>query len=165
MNNEFFNLAAPKVLEIAERMKQRRHMLALAESCTGGLVAATIAAQPGVSSFLCGSVVSYARHVKQTVLGVDAAVLQAHGEVHVETARAMARGARTHLKADWGVSITGVAGPTGGSVDKPVGFVCFGVVGPSFEEVQERRFGSLARQDIQQQSVLFAFDLLLDAIR
>jgi PncC family amidohydrolase len=165
MTNEFFAFATPKVLEIARQMGERKQSLALAESCTGGLVSATIAAQPGVSSFLWGGVVSYSRQVKQNILGVDAALLDKWGEVHVETARAMARGARTHLKSDWGVSITGIAGPGGGSSEKPVGLVCFGIVGPNFEKTVEQRFGNLARQDIQQQSVLFAFDLLLDAIR
>lgn len=129
-----------------------------------------VVAEPGVSNFFNGSVVSYSRSAKVDILGVPLPLIQTHGEVSLPVAVAMARGARQALSADWAVSVTGVAGPTGGSADKPVGFVCFAVSGPGFEQAQSRRFlsaaqGDAIRQDIQRQSAVFAFEFLLTAMR
>jgi PncC family amidohydrolase len=154
-----------KILAIANRFNFRGMTLGFAESCTGGLASALLASQPGVSSFFLGSVVSYARSVKSDVLGVPASLLAVHGEVSEPVARAMARGARQNLKVDWAVAITGIAGPNGGTADKPVGLVHFAVCGPGFEVAERRLFGSQSREDIQRQAALFAFDLLLSAVR
>ncbi len=159
----------PVVGEQLERLisicLKRRYRLAFAESCTGGLISATLSAQPGVSAFFQGSVVSYARSVKVKTLGVPSTLLQANGEVSLPTALAMARGVCTALDANWGLSVTGVAGPTGGSATKPVGCVCFAIVGPSFERVVQQQFAAHGgRQDIQRQATLFAFDFLLNAM-
>ena len=109
---------------------------------------------------------SYARAVKEHVLKISSALLKTHGEVSVTVALAMARGVRQVLGADWAVSVTGIAGPGGGSADKPVGYVCFAVVGPGFEKVVSQQFGAHGgRQDIQRQCALFAFDFLLNAMR
>jgi PncC family amidohydrolase len=164
-----------KVKDLERLCRLRGWSVATAESCTGGLLSSWITSQPGVSSFFKGSVVSYSRSVKENVLGVSSNLLAVHGEVSQPVARAMAKGAVAHLEVDWAVAITGVAGPSGGSQEKPVGFVCFAVVGPGFEESRFKHFtpaaesamgaGSTSREDIQRQSALFAFDLLLNAMR
>jgi PncC family amidohydrolase len=154
------------IKQLESLCKQRGLTVGLAESCTGGLLSSWIASHPGVSSFFQGAVVSYARDVKASILNVPERLLKTHGEVSLPVASAMAAGAREALHCDWAVSITGVAGPTGGTVEKPVGFVCFAAVGPGFEKAVSKRFeASGGRQDIQRQAALFAFDFLLNAIR
>lgn len=154
-----------RVLRLEALCKARGTTVGLAESCTGGLLSSWICAHPGVSSFFLGAVVSYARSVKRDVLGVPETLLQAHGDVSVPVAKAMANGACEHLGCAWAVSITGVAGPSGGSPQKPVGTVCFAVVGPGLEKAVTQQFpASGGRQDIQRQAALFAFDLLLNAM-
>jgi PncC family amidohydrolase len=94
-----------------------------AESCTGGLVAHAITSRPGSSGYYLGGVVSYSNDVKASLLGVPTDVLDTHGAVSAQVALAMAAGVRTRLGADIGVGVTGVAGPDGGTADKPVGLV------------------------------------------
>jgi PncC family amidohydrolase len=101
--------------------------VALAESCTGGLVAAALTAIPGSSGYFLGGVVSYSDEAKRDLLGVDAAVLAAHGAVSAQVARAMAEGARARFGASIAASVTGIAGPDGGSAEKPVGLTYIGV--------------------------------------
>ncbi len=101
--------------------------LALAESCTGGLLAAQITAIAGSSGYFLGGVVAYSNDLKERLLGVAPAILAAHGAVSLETARAMAIGARMISGADYGLAVTGIAGPSGGTPEKPVGTVCFGL--------------------------------------
>ena len=108
--------------------------LATAESCTGGLVAARLTAVPGSSDVFLGSVVAYANEVKETGLGVAGSLLAEHGAVSAEAAAAMAHGVRERLGADVGVAVTGIAGPGGGSEDKPVGLVFAHAVGPDGEK-------------------------------
>jgi PncC family amidohydrolase len=101
--------------------------VALAESCTGGLVAAALTETAGSSGFFLGGVVSYADAAKRDLLGVDADVLAAHGAVSAQVARAMAEGARDRFGASLAASVTGIAGPDGGSAEKPVGLTYLGV--------------------------------------
>jgi len=101
--------------------------VAVAESCTGGMVAAAITAVPGSSGYFLGGVVSYADEAKRDLLGVDEAVLAAHGAVSAQVARAMAEGARARFGASVAASVTGIAGPDGGSAEKPVGLTYIGV--------------------------------------
>lgn len=101
--------------------------LALAESCTGGLLAAQITGIAGSSGYFLGGVVAYSNDLKERLLGVAPAILAAHGAVSLETARAMAIGARQISGADYGLAVTGIAGPSGGTPEKPVGTVCFGL--------------------------------------
>jgi PncC family amidohydrolase len=101
--------------------------VSVAESCTGGLVAAAITAVPGSSGYFLGGVVSYADEAKRDVLGVEPAVLAAHGAVSAQTARAMAEGARAQFGTTVAASVTGIAGPDGGSAEKPVGLTYIGI--------------------------------------
>jgi nicotinamide-nucleotide amidase len=101
--------------------------VAVAESCTGGLMAARLTEQPGSSEYFAGGVVSYSNEAKRDLLGVDAALIEQHGAVSLEVAEAMADGALARFEADTAVAITGVAGPGGGTEAKPVGYVCWAV--------------------------------------
>ena len=110
--------------------RDRGFTLATAESCTGGLLAARLTAVPGYSDVTLGGVVAYGNEVKESTLGVPAALLEEHGAVSAEVAAALARGARERLGADVAVAVTGVAGPGGGTEEKPVGLVYFHVETP-----------------------------------
>jgi nicotinamide-nucleotide amidase len=114
-------------------LRERGLTLATAESCTGGLVSARLTDVPGSSAVLVGGIVAYSNDVKAAQLGVPEAVLQEHGAVSAETAAAMARSARERLGADVAVSVTGVAGPDGGTEEKPVGLVFLHASGPQGE--------------------------------
>lgn len=123
---------------VGELLKQQGRSLALAESCTGGLVGNRITNVPGSSGYLRGGFVAYSNEMKEAQLGVSADTLREHGAVSEATAREMAVGARTRLGADIGLAITGVAGPDGGTPDKPVGTVCFGLA--TADQVIARRY-------------------------
>ena len=111
--------------ELGSRLLERGEWLATAESCTGGWVAQAVTAIAGSSTWFERGFVTYSNAAKQDMLGVAAVTLGRHGAVSEQTARAMAQGALVHSRADWALAITGVAGPTGGSPEKPVGTVCF----------------------------------------
>jgi nicotinamide-nucleotide amidase len=115
---------------VLDLCRARGYTLATAESCTGGLVAARLTAVPGYSDVTLGGVVAYGNEIKEGVLGVPAALVEEHGAVSPEVAEALARGARERLGADVAVAITGVAGPGGGTEEKPVGLVHFHVETP-----------------------------------
>lgn len=114
---------------VGKQLQEKRQSVAVAESCTGGLVAAQITATAGASGYFSGGIIAYDNEVKRRLLGVPDAVLRRHGAVSAECATAMAQGVRMRLKTDWGISVTGVAGPSGGSVAKPVGTVFIGLSG------------------------------------
>ena len=105
----------------------RQMTCATAESCTGGGIGAAITSISGASAVYKGGIISYANEAKENLLGVKSEILAQHGAVSPETAAQMAQGARQRLKVDLAVSVTGVAGPTGGTPEKPVGLVWFGV--------------------------------------
>ena len=119
------------IVELARRLQEtciaRGLTVALAESCTGGLVAAALTETPGSSGFFVGGIVSYADEAKRDLLGVGGDVLAAHGAVSAQVARAMAEGARDRFGASVAGSVTGIAGPDGGSPEKPVGLTYLGV--------------------------------------
>ncbi len=116
---------------VVQQLRARGATVATAESCTGGLVSARLTEVPGASDVLLGALVAYSNQVKESQLGVPSDLLVSHGAVSAETARAMAEGVCQCLGSDWGVAITGIAGPTGGSVEKPVGLVHWAVAGPT----------------------------------
>lgn len=121
---------------VAALLHARGLTVATAESCTGGRVAASLVEIPGTSAIFGESYVTYSNEAKQRLLGVPAEVLEAHGAVSVETAHAMAKGVRRAAGADLGVGITGIAGPGGGSAEKPVGLVHIAVAGPGDDDLR-----------------------------
>ena len=125
---------------VGRTLRNRGVTLAIAESCTGGLVGSMLTREPGASDFLLLDAVTYANSAKARVLGVDEDVLRAHGAVSSEVAALMAEGARRASGSDVALSLTGVAGPTGGTEDKPVGTVYLGVTGAHGTEVKHRVF-------------------------
>src|SRR5256885_11365201 len=133
--------AATALLDLC---KAKKLMVAAAESCTGGLVVGALTDIAGSSAVVDRGFVTYTNEAKQQMLGVPAATLEAHGAVSRETAEAMAKGALAHSSADLVVSITGVAGPGGGTTEKPVGLVHFGAASRDGLHIhRERRFGDI----------------------
>ncbi|MEK7356227.1 MAG: CinA family protein, partial [Bdellovibrionota bacterium] len=115
------------VTDVAEALRARGENVGFAESCTGGLISSMLAAMPGISDVFHGSVVAYSNRVKENLLAVPNSQIRSFGAVSAPVARSMAAGGRNSLGVDWCVSISGIAGPGGGSPAKPVGTVCFGV--------------------------------------
>ncbi|KQS56619.1 damage-inducible protein CinA [Brevundimonas sp. Leaf363] len=138
--------------------------LVTAESCTGGLVAGALTAVAGSSAAVEAGFVTYSNAAKTRLIGVDAAIIAAHGAVSEETARAMAQGARARGAGDLAVSITGIAGPGGGSADKPVGLVHFATAGPRGVRHREVRFGDLGRDGVRHAAVLTALEMLQEQL-
>ena len=143
--------------------RDRGLSVATVESCTGGLVSGALTAIAGSSDVVNGGLVTYSNGAKTALAGVPAALIEAHGAVSEEVARAMAAGGRTRLSADLAVAITGVAGPGGGTDRKPVGLVHFACAGPTGTAHREMRFGPLPRDQIRRLSVIVALGLLRDA--
>ena len=137
--------------------------VATVESCTGGLVGAAITAVPGSSGYYVGGFITYSNDVKRDLAGVPQALLDAHGAVSAQVAVAMADGARTRLGADVAVSVTGVAGPDGGSEAKPVGLTYVGVADARGTDVR-RYLWTGDRTANQQDSALAALELLLERV-
>ena len=127
---------------VLEQLRRRGQTLAVAESCTGGGLGATLAAVPGASDVFLGGVIAYANSVKQALLGVPAELLASHGAVSDPVAQAMAEGARRTTGADWALAISGVAGPGGGTEQKPVGLVHIALAGPAGCSSEGVRFGA-----------------------
>ena len=134
---------------------ERREKLGVAESCTGGSLGGRITAVPGCSNSFWGGVISYDNSVKENLIGVTAETLAKFGAVSSECAIEMAEGIRKVLDVDWAISVTGIAGPDGGSAEKPVGLVYIGVAGPGGTSVEEHRFRG-SREAIRQRAVQFA---------
>jgi nicotinamide-nucleotide amidase len=139
--------------------------VATAESCTGGLLAALITAIPGSSDVFERGFVTYSNAAKIECLGVSPWILENFGAVSAEAARAMAAGALVHSSANMTLSITGIAGPGGGSLEKPVGLVHFGLAcrGGALVLADEKRFGDLGRDGVRSAAVAMAIELLLEA--
>lgn len=136
------------------------YTLSVAESCTAGLLAARLSSVPGASRYFMGGAVTYSNQSKETMVGVRPATLEEFGAVSPETAKEMAAGIRGSLGTDIGVSITGIAGPEGGSVEKPVGFVCFHVDGGPLGSLELAPTIPGGRNDIRERSALVALHLI-----
>ena len=154
--------AASPAERLVAKLKERGLTCATAESCTGGSVGGAITAVPGSSAVFLGGVISYANEVKRDVLGVPQEILDTHGAVSPECAERMAAGARRLLKADLAVSLTGIAGPDGGSAEKPVGLVWFGLAAPDGVRTEKVVFDG-DRASVRAQAVNHALGLLLSA--
>lgn len=149
------------VAALADRLRALGWTLATAESCTGGLIAAACTDLAGSSDWFERGFVTYSNAAKVDMLGVPETTLARHGAVSEATARAMAQGALTHSRAHWSVAITGIAGPTGGSADKPVGTVCFAWASKEGGcEAQVCHFSG-DRAAVREQSVRYALQGLL----
>lgn len=151
--------------ELLTLLRSRKLTIGFAESCTGGLLSATLTSLPGVSDVFMGSVVSYSYEAKMDLLGVQAGTLKSEGAVSESVALQMAQGARQQLKVAIALAITGIAGPTGGTPDKPVGTVCFAVSGPGLAENVIRKHFSGNRSEVQGASVRFALEYLISALK
>ncbi|MHC4716548.1 MAG: CinA family nicotinamide mononucleotide deamidase-related protein, partial [Planctomycetota bacterium] len=150
--------------EIGRALERAGQTLAVAESCTGGLIGKLITDPAGASAWFLGGTIAYADEVKVDRLGVPAKVLAAHGAVSEPVARAMAEGVRERFGADWAVGITGIAGPTGGSAEKPVGLVYIAVACGRGADVRRHSFlGS--RDRIRQRAALTALNHLRLALK
>jgi nicotinamide-nucleotide amidase len=136
------------VQTVGELLRVRQRTLSLAESCTGGLVAALLTAHPA-SDFLLGGVISYANTVKIEQLGVDSSVLEAHGAVSAEVAREMADGARRRFRSDLALSLTGIAGPSGATAQKPVGLVYYALSTPTGTLLRDVNVSNRPREGVQ----------------
>ena len=142
-------------------LQQREQTLAVAESCTGGGLAAALTAIPGSSSVFQGGVIAYSNSVKQGLLGVPPDLFAIHGAVSQPVVEAMALGARERLDCDWAIAVSGIAGPGGGSVEKPVGLVHLALAGPHGCEAWAQHFGERrGRAAIQRMSVIRGLDRL-----
>ena len=151
--------------QVLEACRRRQAMLATAESCTGGLVAAALTDIAGSSDVVERGFVTYSNEAKNDMLGVPAALIASHGAVSAEVAAAMAEGALRHARASVSVSVTGSAGPGGGSEAKPVGLVHFAAASRAGGLVRlERRYGPLGRMAIREAATADALQLVIDLL-
>lgn len=146
-------------MEIGKLLQERRLTLAVAESCTGGLLGMRITEVPGASQYFRGGVIAYSNAVKERVLGVPKEVLAEEGAVSPGCAGAMAEGVRQLLQADLALAITGIAGPAGGTPEKPVGLVYIALAHPQGVEVERHAFHG-SRQGVRWSATEAALALL-----
>jgi nicotinamide-nucleotide amidase len=154
-----------EILAAAKRVIARciagKITIATAESCTGGLVAGALTEIAGSSAVVLCGFVTYSNDAKQAMLGVPGQTLKDHGAVSRQTAEAMAQGALAHSAADISVAITGIAGPGGGTPEKPVGLVHFGASRRGGRTItREERFGDIGRSEVRRRAVLVALEML-----
>jgi nicotinamide-nucleotide amidase len=149
---------------VAKLLANRKETLALAESCTGGMVGEMITSLGGSSEYFLGSAVCYANSAKRDILGLPREMLDDCGAVSEPVARKMAEGARERFGSDWAISLTGIAGPGGGSPDKPVGLVFIGLTGPNTNEVFRHVFASKNRHQVRLRASRYALSHLRDAL-
>ncbi|TVR19474.1 MAG: CinA family protein [Anaerolineaceae bacterium] len=150
---------------LGEALRERGATIGTAESCTGGLIASTITDTAGSSAYMRGGVVAYDNDVKMRVLGVPEQTLIAHGAVSEQTAAAMARGVRALLTVDYALSVTGIAGPGGGTASKPVGLTYIGLAGADDLMVVARHVWAGDRVENKVASVRAALELALKHLR
>ncbi len=156
-------ISLPDLHALLDRARDRGVMIACAESCTGGMVAAALTDLPGSSAIFDRGFVTYTNAAKIDLLGVSPETLAAHGAVSEQVALEMARGAFARSGAQIAVSITGIAGP-GGSEHKPEGRVCFGLATASGITTQTQEFGALGRDKVRRAARDFALGLIFEAI-
>ena len=158
------SLSAP----VADLMLENRWFLATAESCTGGMIAAACTELAGSSNWFERGFVTYSNHAKTQMLGVDAALIAAHGAVSEPVVRAMVAGALTHSQAQVAIAVTGVAGPGGGSAEKPVGLVWLGFAVPGTQQTEiysECRQFAGDRAAVRAATVQYALQRLVELLK
>jgi nicotinamide-nucleotide amidase len=161
LGNRVFGQDAEDLAAVVGRLLvERRKTIALAESCTGGMISSMLTDVPGSSAYFLGSLVSYANTVKQSLLGVEEETLRRYGAVSDEAARQMARGARERFDADLAVSVTGIAGPEGGSPEKPVGTIFFGLAERDGGGLTKKRHFVGDRMTVRRAASVHALELL-----
>lgn len=149
---------------IGKQLKRMKMTFGLAESCTGGYIGHLVTSIPGCSEYFNGAVVAYSNNLKTNLLNVPEGLIDSKGAVSEEVVKAMAQGAKTVLSCDWAIATSGVAGPDGGTEDKPVGTVCIAICGPDVLESYTFTFGHMRDRNIKI-TALTALHLLLKAIR
>lgn len=149
---------------VIDVLSQHGQFIVTAESCTGGLIAGALTSVAGSSDAFYGGFVTYANEAKMAMIGVSEETLAAHGTVSEETAREMAEGARKASGADVAISVTGIAGPGGGSPEKPVGLVYFGCATPAGTICRKELYGDRGRDAIREATVATALQMVLDAV-
>lgn len=159
---------SPKIRNSAAQtiavLNQKSMQIVTAESCTGGLIAGALTSVPGSSEVVHGGFITYANLAKQQMIGVPEQILNEHGAVSEQTARCMADGARAATGVDVAIAVTGIAGPGGGSAEKPVGLVYIGCAAASGTYTQKHLFGDIGRDDIRSETILAALTLVRDIV-
>lgn len=153
--------AGAAVSELYRRLGASHGTVATAESCTGGMISTWLTSPAGSSRFFLGGVCSYSNESKSSLLGVDPGLIAANGAVSGPVVRAMAGGARARFGSTWAVSVSGIAGPDGGTPAKPVGTVWIGVAGPGGVDAREFKFPG-DRGAVRQAAALAAIHFLLE---
>ena len=158
--SEIFSLSA----ELVETSRAQGKTIATAESCTGGLIGAAITATPGSSSIFYGGIIAYHNAVKIGQLGVKPETIETYGAVSQRVAEEMALGCRTRLNVDAVISVTGIAGPGGGSIEKPVGTVWIGLATHNSVSAKIYNFSDMSRNKVRDFTCLEALKTLIDAV-
>lgn len=148
-----------KLQQILQHLTQHKQTVSTAESCTGGLLAGELTRLSGSSAIFTHGFVTYSNAAKHELLGVKNETLQQFGAVSQQTVAEMAHGALQKAHADYALAVSGIAGPTGGTADKPVGTVCFGLATKNQSQTQTKHFSG-SRDEIRQQAVDYALQLL-----
>lgn len=165
MDQNSYLILQQQAEQLGQALKQRAQILALAESCTGGMVSSAITSIPGSSAWFDRGFVTYSNAAKMEMLQVAEQTLIKHGAVSEATAIEMAQGALSHSHADISGSITGIAGPDGGTAEKPVGMVCFAWAVRNGETHASTQYFSGNREQIRQQATGFLLAALLNQLR
>ena len=149
---------------INHTLATRKQMIVTAESCTGGLIAGALTDVPGSSDAVYGGFITYANGAKEEMIGVPAALIEAHGAVSEQVARAMAEGALKTAGVAIAIAVTGIAGPGGGTEGKPVGLVHFACATAEGTTTAVERFGDIGRQTVREASIVTALDLVIERL-
>lgn len=149
--------------QVGEQLQQQQQTVSTAESCTGGGIGYAITEVAGSSAWFNGGFITYTNALKHSCLGVPQLLLQTHGAVSAECVEAMARGARQQAGSDWSVAVSGVAGPSGGSAEKPVGLVWMAVANPSGCDTFAARFAG-DRAEVRRQTIGMVLEDLLKKV-
>lgn len=153
-----------KATEVVAKLQKTHKKISFAESCTGGLAAAALVAVPDASKVFDGSFVTYSPEMKTSLVGVNSETINKYGVVSEEVAGEMASGCAKRVESEIGVGVTGLAGPTGGTPETPVGTVCFGFSVDGAVSTYTCRFGNIGRNAVREKSVEFIFSTLCNLI-